>query len=199
MIYRLFETLGDTNDESLVFVEDFVEGINMQSWRVYKGERLAPVYPPDARIALRTENRGAKLTSFIGNTRNLLLVSGDVARLIESVCGAADVEYLPVTILDHRKRPHGKGYRIVNPLAVFDCLDLDKSEIEWSDDEPRELIGVDEFVLSREKMKRAPQLFRIREDPARYVFGPRLADALKQHTPRPTNVLWTKLRYADEV
>ncbi len=34
MIYRLFETLGDTNDNSFVFVEDFVEGINMQSWRL---------------------------------------------------------------------------------------------------------------------------------------------------------------------
>jgi hypothetical protein len=199
MLYRLFDTLGETNDDSLVYVEDFVEGINMQSWRIFKGERLAPVYPADARIALRKENRGAKLTSFIGNTMSMLLVASDIKRLIENVCGGLDVEYLPVTILDQRKRAHGKGYYIVNPMGVLDCLDLDKSDIEWTDDQPPEVVGVEELVLSRKKMKGAPELFRIREEPSNYVFGPKLADALKQHTPRPTNVFWTKLRYDDEV
>jgi hypothetical protein len=199
MTFRLFNTLANTEDESLVFVEDFVDGINMQSWRIYEGKPVAAHYPENAKIFLRPENRGAKLTWYVGNTRSMLLVAEGFKNIIESVCAGVEIEYLPVTIHDQRKRPYGRSYFIVNPIGTFDCLDLQKSDIEWDSDEPKELIRLNEPVLDRKKTQDAPELFRIKEDSRRYVVGPRLVQAMEQQAQHFENILWQNLSFGDEL
>jgi hypothetical protein len=46
--------------------------------------------------------------------------------------GVANVEYLPVQIINHKKKLASKDYFILNPLSVVDCIDVDASEVEWS-------------------------------------------------------------------
>jgi hypothetical protein len=42
-----------------------------------------------------------------------------------------NVEYLPVQILNHKKKLASKDYFILNPLSVVDCVDIEASEVEW--------------------------------------------------------------------
>lgn len=193
--FFLIETLGDANDDDWCFIENFVQGLNQQSGRIHRGEPMTPIYPADAKIFLKGDETGLKLGSFVGNSRSMMLVSGPFRRVIEDLCVGVPIEYLPVSIHDHRKRPFATDYHIVNPLGTFDCLDEKKTDIEWDDDEPGTVIDVDDLVLDRAKMKNAPELFRVHLDPTSYVVGRKLARAI--YDADFTNVMWTQLPFND--
>jgi hypothetical protein len=46
--------------------------------------------------------------------------------------GVNGVEYLPVQILNHKKKLASKDYFILNPLLVVDCINIEASEVKWS-------------------------------------------------------------------
>jgi hypothetical protein len=46
--------------------------------------------------------------------------------------GVNGVEYLPVQILNHKKKLASKDYFILNPLSVVECIDIEASEVQWS-------------------------------------------------------------------
>ena len=48
-----------------------------------------------------------------------------------SESGVGNVEYLPVQILNHKKKVASKDYFLMNPLSVVDCIDVEASEVEW--------------------------------------------------------------------
>jgi hypothetical protein len=193
--YKL-TTLGETNDESLCMLHNSVHGIGLGDVGLQTGERIGGKYPEDARIYMGKESPGIQLSSLLGNTLNFLIVSRDFKEAVERLCGDK-VEYLPVTLYDHRKRVYSKDYFILNPLGTFDCLDLKKSDIVWSDSDPNRIVRIEEHVLDRKKMKDAPQLFRIARDPTEYVVGVELAREIYDRD--FTNVIWTELRFNDMV
>ncbi len=183
-------------DPDLCFLHNFVDGVEAKSWCIQHGECLSPFYPKSAKIFMSPEKPGIKLASLIGNTQSMLIVSSDFKEAIEKHCEGVDIEYLPFTLYDHRKRVHSKDYFIVNPIGTFDCLDLKASDITW-DDEPGSIISIREHVFDKKKMKSAPQLFRIDKAPNEYVVGLELAREIYDR--EFTNVVWTELRFGDEV
>ncbi|MCC6418737.1 MAG: hypothetical protein IT429_10920 [Gemmataceae bacterium] len=46
--------------------------------------------------------------------------------------GVANVEFLPIKILNHKGRVASKDYFLMNPLTVCDCIDVDKSGVKWN-------------------------------------------------------------------
>lgn len=188
------QTMGDANNQKLCFVDAFVDGINAESGRVHVGDPLTPVYPPDARIYL-TEESGIKLSSLIGNSRSMLLVSMELKDVIARHVTEA-IEFLPVTLCDHRKRPLGPIYFIVNPLGAIDCIDLQASDVLYSPKNPTKVIEVSDYVLDRNRLTAAPQLFRMEYARAEYIVGSALAQAIRDRK-ELTNVIWDELPFAD--
>ncbi|QDE98869.1 hypothetical protein BHS05_25220 [Myxococcus xanthus] len=187
------ETLGDPNDEGLCMLHDVVERTERDSWRYKKGERLHPVYPPDARICMSRESRGIKLSDIIGNTEGMLIVSKALREAIERHCQGVDIEYLPFTLYDHRKRVHSQDYCIINPIGSLDCLDEAASEVRYGSE--GSVIDLGELVLDRTKVENAPQLFRVKQRPNKYVVGVELAREIYDQD--FTNILWSELRFSD--
>lgn len=196
MQFQQLTTLGDANDLDLCFLDNFIDGINMQSWRVRSGEPLAPTFPADARLYMNMENPGIKLASFIGNTKGMLICSRELKDTVARHC-EGNIEYLPFTLYDHRRRVYSRDYFLINPLGAVDCLDLQRSDIEWDDEEPGEVLRINSYVLDREKLKNAPQLFRVDKDPSTYVVGAALAQELSDQ--KFTNVILTELLCGDEL
>ena len=196
MRFYMLDTLGETNDRSLCILHDSVHGIGMGDVGLHTGERVGAEYPKDAKIYMSKRNPGIKLSSLLGNTNSFLIVSRDFKEAVEKLCGDS-VEYLPFTLYDHRKRVYSKDYFILNPLGSVDCLDLKKSEIEWDDEDPDDILHIEEYVIDRKKAKKLPQLFRVDKEPTTYVVGLKLAQAV--YDGDFTNVLWTELRFTDEV
>lgn len=196
MSFRKINTQGDINNLDLCYLDDFVEGIKIESWRVGRGERVGSLYPEDAKIFMRPENPGIQLSSLLGNSESMLIASRDFKEAIEKHCATVEIEYLPFTLYDHRKRPYSRDYFIINPIGTVDCLDLATSDIVWDTEKPDTLLRLREPVLDREKTRTAPQLFRLHRSPQTYVVGLDLAKEMQQR--KLTNVFWTRLRYSDE-
>lgn len=185
-------TMGDDSDPDLCVIDTFVDGIGAESWRVHLGESLLPVYPRDAKITLTGEESGIKLMSLVGNTACMLLVSKDLKEIVQTHA-TGQIEYLPIAIHDHRKRALNRDYFLVNPVGTFDCLDLAASDIAYSKKDPKKIVKLRTPVLDPAKVARAPQLFRIKEDPGEYVIGRKLARAIYDRDDI-TNIVWDELK-----
>ncbi|WP_144429576.1 imm11 family protein [Myxococcus hansupus] len=190
MKFYAVNTLGDFGNEDLCLLREFVDGIGMHAWKVSKGESLRSVYPADAKIFMTPDSPGIKLCSLIGNTDSMLVAAPELRATIEKH-RQSDVEYLPFTLYDHRKRVHSRDYVIINPLGTFDCLDFKASQIIWDDEDPDEIIRINKRVLSREKVEQAPALFRIDRDSSNYVVNEALAAEL--HERKFSNVTLVEL------
>src|SRR5712691_8714720 len=57
------------------------------------------------------------------------------------------VEYLPIGILNHKGRVASKDYFVLNPLAIVDCIDFDKSGVEWNPVDKEKIMGCKGLVL----------------------------------------------------
>jgi hypothetical protein len=195
MVYHL-DTLGDVNDPALCILKSFVEGIEGKSYCAQLGQRLAPFYPQDARLFMDPERPGIKLSSLLGATGGKLMVHKELKELIAKHCEGVDIEYLPFTLYDHRKRVASRDYFIINPIGTFDCLDFKASDIKWDTDNPKEIISIRKHVLDRKKVEKAPQLFRMDKDPTEYVVGEDLAGEMYDRD--LTNIFWAELPFSDE-
>lgn len=183
-------TLGDPDDDSLCFLDNFIEGLEPLSSRASWGKPLGKDFPKDAKLFMNKENPGIKLSPLLGTSRNVLIGSREFKEAVEKHC-KNEIEYLPFTLYDHRKRVHSRDYFIINPIGTLDCLDLKESDIDWDDEDPDEVLGINEMVLDHKKVKDAPQLFRVDLEPSAYVVGLELAREFKAHN--FSNIFWAEL------
>jgi hypothetical protein len=164
--YHFIDTLGDLESDYCVVTAP-LEGAGLAFYRMAKGERMGDDYPDDARLDMDEDQGGIKVPAVIGNTQHYLIV----------------VEVLPVALFNRKKRRHPGRFFILNPIGARDCLDLRASEIEYlhepGDPYDGAVVGVDRFVLDPAKLAGAPALFRVREEPERYVLDERAAQALR--------------------
>lgn len=197
MPYFHMNLLGDANDPSLVVITKFVKGIEMEAASVGLGKPATKVWPEDARIYMSKDQKGVKLSSLLGTTRNMLIAHRALRDVVEEYCRGVEIEYLPFALYDHRKRLYSTDYCIINPIGTFDCLDREKTDAVWDDQRPERLSLLRVPVLERKKVAKAPQLFRIKESPTDLIVGPELGTAIGRA--KLTNVRGTKLKFGDEV
>ncbi|QDE65701.1 hypothetical protein BHS09_01015 [Myxococcus xanthus] len=193
--FFILDNMGDQDDPDLCMLGNFIKGIEMDSWRVAEGAPVGAILPKDARLYMDKENLGIQLSSLLGNTQQMLIVHKDVKDIIQKHCGDEKVEYLSFTLYDHRKRVYSRDYFIINPLGAFDCLDMGASDVQRETENPERIVEVLEPVLDRKKMKNAPPLFRIDEDPATYVLSFELAKEISEGD--FSNLLVSELKFSD--
>lgn len=186
--FRL-DTLGDLNNQDLAMCDGPPEGMKMRSYTLARGKRAAPYFPKQARISLREDRLGIKLSSLLGNTFSHLVVHSDMKDVLAAHSQGLEVEYLPVDLYDHRKRLYSRDYFFINPIGARDCLDPVASRVEIGPEGG--VIHVGEYVLDPKKVDTLPAFFRIQEEPSTYVVSRSLAEALKEKG--FTNVLLTPL------
>lgn len=179
-VFKL-ETLGNDSDKSLAFINQAPEDLGVDDWMLSEGERIGSLYPKKAKITLLKRKPGRKLCSFIGNTQSLLIVA-DAVREVIVATSKGEMEVLKFTLFDQKGRPLSDDYWIINPIGTVDCVNKKKSEIEYLDEpgDPYhgEVVGVDRYVLDSRKLKAAPSLFRVPEEPDEYFFKEDLHDKL---------------------
>jgi len=184
------------NDEYCQIGSNDVAGMERGTWKPCTGVEVdvAAEYPAGARFYMWDRHPGVEVPSLVGNYISYLVVERRMKESIERL-NEARTQYLPVSIYNHKKRLAAADYFIVNPLGTFDCLDLERSEIERLEGTEK-VVAVRKLVLSAEKVKAAPALFRPREDPRRYIARGDLVKAWIQMDPTPTNVLLDELEVA---
>jgi hypothetical protein len=182
--YYFVETLGSSDSGSNCILDNIPVGLGLAGYMPAKGERVGSEYPEDAKIYMDDEHPGIRIGSLIGNTNSYLIVATAVKEIIAVQCANVDIEYLSFTLYNHKKREHSKDYWIINSIGTRDCLNLDLSEIEYFNEpgDPYDgaVVSVDRFVLDPAKLKDAPALFRIKEEPREYVINETLAKIFQE-------------------
>ena len=180
------DPLGNIDDPELCLLEGLPDGLPpLKNYCPMRGVAAATFWPAGAKLRLREENPGIKLSSFLGNTMRCLTVRTPLKEVIAAHCQGIEIEYLPFVLRDHRGRAYAKDCWFVNPLGARDCLDEQASGVVPGSR------AIAQIVLDPRKVADLPALFRVDKDPTRYVVRADLADAIDKA--KLTNVVLTKL------
>jgi len=72
-----------------------------------------------------------------------------------------NVEYLPITILDHKGKVASKDYRIVNPVGLQDALDPDASRPKFNLIKKDQIDTVERVVIDAKRVDPELEVFRL--------------------------------------
>jgi hypothetical protein len=101
--------------------ELLVEGVALSDqWPTNVVCQMNPEYPKDIRLT----------DSLYGPVNRV--ISLPLKQRLAELATADAVEFLPVTILNHKGRIASKDYFFVNPVGSVDCIDVDKSGVVWN-------------------------------------------------------------------
>jgi hypothetical protein len=169
-------------------VLDRLQGVD-RDFELKLGVPRAESFPPDAAFAVDPDfPNDIGLADAFDNTHRLVVVSGKLKEFIDSF-HPAEVEFLPVTIFDHKSRPAGK-YFIVHPINPVDALDPTKSGAKWSRLSKKVISGVEKLVLDADKVDRSRLLFKLINFSHCVLVRRDLADAISKQG--FTGVKWTE-------
>ena len=151
--------LKPTGGETEVFIDGLPEDAPAD-WRFSEGESLADGFPKDAQVRFSDNYPdGRKLLDIVNNVLDVLIVSGRVKAVCDAA-GVENVEYLPVTILDHRGGVAGKDYFIANVLGSEPVIDMQKSDYVTSSLDESEILSIDNLVVDADSVAADAKLFR---------------------------------------
>ena len=181
--------LQGTGDEDACFTNHAPNEIN--SLMLIEGVSMKGEYPDDSfevTLELDEDNQGLDDQSLLGNTDGILILKNQIVEEAKKF-DLGEIEFLPFTLLSHKKRVHSKEYCFVNPLGTHDILNYEKSEIKYL--KSGKIFSIPKVVLSSEKLLGKPDLLRLKESSTRYFFSSRLVDALSGD--QFTNLLFEKI------
>lgn len=98
----------------------------------FKKKPLMKRFPKQAKLFYSDNHpEGVELFDIVDNVCSLMIVSGKVKQIIESV-QSQGIEFLKVGIYDHAEALVSDDYYIVNPLLPVDIIDTDKTKVRIS-------------------------------------------------------------------
>ncbi|RYZ43201.1 MAG: hypothetical protein EOO71_04545 [Myxococcaceae bacterium] len=148
-------------------------------YQLSKGVQRAQGFPRDA--AFQMDPRHAKyvaLADSIGNLNRAIVVSRELKEFVEAR-QPPDVEYLPVSIFNHKKKLASAEYFVINPFRVVDCIDKEKSSYRWNNIDPEKMSSCSRMVLKPETLDERLLMFRPRHVEYHVMVHPELARALE--------------------
>ncbi len=124
------------------------------------GARLADKWPEDVSFTMSPRYpKDIKLSDNLygGNYR---VVSTRLKEALEPLAGNSNIEFLPVSILNHKERVASKEYFIINPVDVFDCIDQKKAQVVWNAIDESVISSVKELALKKDVIPKDSMVFR---------------------------------------
>jgi hypothetical protein len=131
-----------------------------REWELLEGMPRAEGFPDSVTCKMDPEfPKNTLLADNLMNSAMAIIVSSHLKEFLESK-SLAKVEYLPLTILDHRGKPASRACFIVHPIDPVDCLDLKKCKPTWSRIEESWIKNVESLVLEEQNVASNRALFR---------------------------------------
>jgi hypothetical protein len=105
-------------------------GVDKQ-YELDKGIPRLANFPKNARFKMDSDfPHDTLLVDNLDNTDDLIVASRRLKEFLETR-PLMHMEYLPIAILDHKKKPVEDEYFIVHPIDLPECLDIKKSQVTW--------------------------------------------------------------------
>ncbi len=152
----------------VIWEQDIVEGACALSgmtgfaddWKLLYGESVRGEFPSRVRFAMDPDYpHDIALTDSLYNIEMLIVASEPLRELIEAEHPAA-VEYLPVTIHNHKKRAVKEPYVIMHPIDPVDCLVVDACKPTYGRIQKTEIERVRHLVIDQVRVPADRLIFR---------------------------------------
>lgn len=169
--------IWDDKDEGHSCVLQPPERID-RAWELHEGVPREATFPPDALFRMSdSHKRNIGLTDNLMNLSGLAVIS---QRLKELLAGRSlkNVEYLPVKIINHKKREVKERYFILHPIVPQDCLDLQRSGCSYNAIIPTDIDSVQSLVIDPARLDPDVSIFRLKDFGAPLLVRRDLSEAI---------------------
>jgi len=142
-------------------LSDHPDAVEEESFRFDEGVPLASWFPTEAVYPMDREFPDLRvLYDLQVNTLGLVVASKAFRAVLEA--GAhGNLEFLPITIRDHRKKIASKDHCIVNVIHPVDCVDRARSTVVMGAIDPTQAMTIRKLVLQEDKIPADVDLFRL--------------------------------------
>lgn len=147
---------------------DLLKGVSLQPWPGNVRLHMDPNFP-----------KAIQLPDWVKNLPNAIVVAPRLKAFVESE-RPADVEYLPVSIIDHKGRVASADYFVLNPYRLQDCIDQKASVIDWNPIDPELISACTTMVIDESRIDDGAKIFRLKHYPSKVLLARDLANAIKK-------------------
>ena len=142
------------------------------------GDSLTESWPPDVSLSMNPERpKDVALIDYVHNLEALLVASPRMVEFFEQQ-KLPDLEFLPVTILDHKGRQASSEYKIIHCCHVVDCVDQEQSEFEWDGLSEPSMV-VEKVVLKADALEGDSRMVTPKFVPGKVFYRADLVEAIK--------------------
>jgi hypothetical protein len=150
--------IWEADSQSNYCVLGYLEGYS-DDYKLMKGDSVAKEWPD---VSMRMDpdfKKQIKLSDNLLNPVNIIVASKRLCDFFRAK-RVPNIEYLPVTIYDHKKKVASKEYSIANLVTTQDCIDTKKSEVTWNAIDSDYISSMKRLVLNEKKIAKDAMLFR---------------------------------------
>jgi hypothetical protein len=149
------------------------------AYRLHDGEPLLADFPDSVTFQMKEDfPDDTLLTDTLINVNSVLIVSEKTKATLTEL-GVENVEYLPVTIKDHKNKAVKAPYFVVNPLVWVPLLRFDECEATMNEFDETKAESLGAFVVDPEVAGTAPLVFRVTHIPEYVMVRTSLARELE--------------------
>jgi hypothetical protein len=151
-----------------------VRGVE-DDFRLEQGTPLSKGWPSDVHLKMDDDFPKDVLLEDFLFTGSSPLVASERLRVLLEAEKVPSVEYLPVTLVNHKGRKEKSPYFIVNCLVQPSCIDLEKTKVRRNAINPDICSRVRNLTLDPKRVSANLLLFRLKEYPFIDVYRDSLA------------------------
>jgi len=100
-----------------------------------------------------------KVFDSVTNDMKIPIVSERIKAIVEGL-GSDDCEFIPVVLLDHKRKVASTSHYLLNTLRLIDFVDMNRSRYELSDLDPGEIAWLKELHIQPAKVDQGVHVFR---------------------------------------
>ena len=142
------------------------------------GLSVASTFPSDVSYRMSDRFPDDLLLSDNFKVAAQVLVSEALQLRLVSALPEHRLEFLPVSIINHKGRVASDRYFILHPLDVVDCIDIKKSKVSWNPLNKTEVMSSKGLVIDENAVPENLRMFRPRHWGGYIMLRPSLADEL---------------------
>jgi hypothetical protein len=146
-------------------------------FQIRKGIPRAEGFPSDAKFTLDPDYPNDTLLADVFNNVYRMVVISPALKTFLQGRALLNVEFLPVTIIDHKSKPKA-SYFIIHPIWPVECLDLAASGARWDTVNKETIDTVERVILNTHRIDPGLQIFKIKYFYNYVLVRQDLADAI---------------------
>lgn len=164
-------------------------------FKILKALSIKEYYPDDATFSMHDYAGGLVVADYISNSFGYTIISGKFKKIIDDFIAPLNVEFLPLTIVNHKGRNHPGVFYILNMLDTIECVDLTKSVIQIDEIETDYFHWIEKLVLSETRIPENCHIFRLKNMPKIFLVSELLKTKLIDNDIKGVNFIHTGTEY----